>query len=255
MNQDNAITSTAEAMETAAGAALDAEIDASAKLPPLKNLAAAIVITVIGMVAVGLLITLISSEIKQFRILPNLGQVVTDADGNQTFNPAYSHMRRFSYSTPEDPLANSHNYLQQAGMMGTALYFYTITNTLNWALEAQLNYLGEMVFVPFFVILIGCALFFFVFLPREAQTQDAAIFFAILFSGLHAILLILLMFAGSMASNSFGMLYAQPCLNYSGQMIGTMLPGAFVLFFTDMFYGAITGTLLGFITRAVKFVK
>lgn len=222
-------------------------------LPPLRQLASSVSITLAGMLLLGLILTIIGTEAKQFRALPNMGSIQSDNEGNQFFSAQYSGMRRFSYSTKEDPYASQTNYLKDVGILGAGFYIYSITNAFHWTLEFQSGYLGALVWVPLLVIAAGCSIFFFYFLPKRARTRDSAIFFATLFSGMHAVVMIVLMFLFAAMSSSFGALYEVPVLNYGGQMTGLMLPGAFVLLMTNIFYGAIVGVVLGFITMITNY--
>lgn len=253
---------TAAAEAVMAGETIEEAVAASAnektfELPPLKTLAASIALTLAGMFLVGCLLTTIAAEAKQLRALPNKGAVQSDKEGNQYFAAQYPTMRRFTY-TPQDGsdlYATEHNFLKDVGILGTGFYMYSIANALHWSLEFQSSYIGGIVWVPFFVIAIGCAFFYFYFLPRSAQNRDSAIFFATLFSGSHALMIIVLMFLSAGASSSFSALYSMPVLNNGGQMIGLMLPGSFVLFMTNIFYGAIVGVTLSYMTPVVHFLR
>ncbi|MDP8244765.1 MAG: hypothetical protein P9L94_11830 [Candidatus Hinthialibacter antarcticus] len=238
--------------EVAENAAAQSAEDKPLDLPPLRQLAASISITLAGMLFIGFLLTTIVTETKQFRALPNKGSVQTDNEGNQYFGAQYTGMRRFSYVTQDDHFASETNYLKDIGVLGTGFYIYTITNAFHWSLEFQSGYLGVLVWIPFLVIAAGCSFFYFYFLPKRAQSRDSAIFFSTLFSGMHAAVLIVFMFLFASISSSFSALYNVPVLNNGGQMIGLMLPGAFVLFMTNIFYGAIVGVILGFVSLLSK---
>lgn len=245
-----------------AGETVEQAVTASAnektfELPPLKKLLASIVMTLAGMFLVGCLLTTIATEAKQFRALPNKGSVQSDKEGNQYFAAQYPTMRRFTYVPQDgsDPYATEHNRLKDAGVLGTGFYMYSIANALHWSLEFQSSYIGAIVWIPFLVIAVGCSFFFFYFLPRSAQNRDSAIFFCTLFSGAHALIIIVLMFLSAGVSSSFGALYYMPVLNNGGQMIGLMLPGSFVLFMTNIFYGAVVGVTLSYVTPVVHFLR
>lgn len=215
------------------------------ELPPLKQLAASIAMTLGVMLLAGVMFTTIITTAKQYSSLPTMGAIQTDNEGNQFYAAQYSSMRQFAYSTEDDRFSAENSYLKDVGFLGTGFYIYTITNALHWTLEFQNRYLGFLVWLPFLIIAAGCSFYYFYFLPPRARSRDSAIFLSTLFSGLHAMLLIVLMFFVAAVSSSFGALYDMPVLNNGGQMIGLMLPGVFVLFMTNIFYGAIVGVVLG----------
>lgn len=241
------------AVEDVIASELAGESDSGDAIPSLRQIGKSFVIVLAAMVAVGLLLTLIGNELKQFSQLPNMGQVMVDKEGNEFFAAQYQHMRRFALPGEGDMFMTETNRLKEAGLIGRAMYMYTIINTINWALEFRLSYLGGMVLIPFFVLAAGISVFYFVFLPHRARTQDSAIFFAIAFSSAHAAVVIAIMTFLNLISSNMGAMYQYPVLGYSGQMIGYVLPGAFVLLLTNVFYGAVIGTGLGLFREVARF--
>ncbi|GEM_PF-4287706 len=195
----------------------------------------------------GLFFTTISVELIGYRNLPNLGEIVQRDNGSIVFQEYYPVFRRLAIvDTPG--IAGSDNYLNRVGMLGTGIFFYAVLNAPHWIFEINFRNIGALFLVPFFSVLIGSFFFYFYLIPSSMQTSQRAVSLPSLIGLLHAGFMSLVVVAAYLFKPDFSILFSNLSL-YSGQIIGRMLPGVYIMLLTGILYGAIAGGILSVIHK------
>jgi hypothetical protein len=199
----------------------------------------------LGIFFVGFCLTWLYVEMLDYQKLPSKGNTIMYGNRNYWIE-SYPSLRSYAKTGSNIRRGTESSRFEDIGSIGTGLFFFSLINSMHWIVEMSIHALGNIVFIPPVLIILGSIIFFFNMLPPPMQTRTTGLYCSYGIGLLYSILFLIVWYSLILYWDTFSHMFGRPYM-FSGDQMIIKFAAFPIILMTGIFYGAIAGGILYFV--------